>query len=138
LKRKIVNKTQLDPKIQQFIQANKEDCYIVTGNLDVWIKELIDENLGCVFFSSKASQDGDKLIDLTQILEKKDAIQSLRSDYDHIVVVGDSMNDCSMFEVADTKIAFGGVHNPVESLVRLADYVVYDSSALIHILQNKR
>lgn len=135
--REIVNKTLLDRPIQEFIQQHKEDCYIVTGNLDVWVGEFIDQKLGCQYFSSKGDYEGDQLIGLKSILDKKDAIQSLRSQYENIIVVGDSMNDCSMFEVADTKIAFGGVHEPVESLISLSDYVVYDSSALIKILNNK-
>ncbi len=135
--RAIVNKTHLDPYIQNFIQQNQEDCYIITGNLDIWIKELVAENLGCQFFSSTASHADDKLIELTSILDKKDAVNSLRDQYEHIVVVGDSMNDCSMFEVADTKIAFGGVHDPVASLISLADYVVYDSQGLIKLLNNR-
>ena len=132
----IVNKTLLDQQIQSFIQEHKDNCFIVTGNLDVWIDDLIKEKLGCSAFSSTAEFEGDRLIGLSNILDKKDAVNSLRSQYDHIVAVGDSMNDCSMFEVADTKIAFGGVHNPVESLIKLADYVVYDANALIGLLNN--
>lgn len=134
--KQVVNNTLLDTRIQAFIQKNKTDCYIITGNLDVWIEELISEKLGCQFFSSKANQVNDTLTDLTSVLDKRDAVLSLRNNYDHIITIGDSMNDCSMFEVADTKIAFGGVHDPVESLKKLSDYIVYDSKSLIQLLEN--
>jgi len=133
----IVKATQLDPHIQAFIHDHKEDCYIITGNLDVWIRELIEEKLGCNFFSSKAKYDGDKLLGLDTILDKKDAVKSLRNQYEEIIVVGDSMNDCSMFEHADCKIAFGGVHNPVDSLIQLSDYVIFDGKGLVNLIANK-
>lgn len=134
--RKIVNKVVLDQNIANFIKKNPEHCYIVTGNLDVWIKELIEVELKCKSFSSIAQFEGDQLHGITKILNKGDAIQSLRSEYKNIVAIGDSMNDCSMFEKANIGIAFGGVHNPVDSLIKLSDYVVYDSTSLVKLLEN--
>lgn len=134
--KKIVSSTLIDPHIQQFIETHADQCYIVTGNLDVWVEELIEQQLGCQFFSSLAEKSGDKLLGLKSILDKRDAILQLRNQYEHIITVGDSMNDCSMFEVADTKIAFGGVHEPVESLIKLSNYVIYDSKSLVQVLKN--
>lgn len=134
--RKIVNKVVLDQNIANFIKQNPEHCYIVTGNLDVWIKELIEVELKCNSFSSIAEFEGDQLKGINKILNKGDAIATLQSKYANIVAIGDSMNDCSMFEKANIGIAFGGVHNPVDSLVKLSDYVVYDSKSLVHLLEN--
>lgn len=133
--KKIVDEVRLDPNITEFIRSNKSHCYIVTGNLDVWIAELIANELGCGFFSSQATYEGDTLHGIKKVLNKRDAIISLREQYDKIVTIGDSMNDCSMFEVADTRIAYGGVHQPTDSLIQLSDYVVYHSSSLVELLK---
>lgn len=134
--REIVKKVIIDQNIANFIKQNSDHCYIVTGNLDVWIKELIEEELKCKSFSSKADYSGDHLHGISNILNKGDAIQTLRGKYSNIVAIGDSMNDCSMFKKANIGIAFGGVHNPVDSLIKLSDYIVYDSKSLIHLLEN--
>ena len=49
--RQLVSNVPLDENISNFIRDRSSDCYIVTGNLDIWIEPLI-EKLGCsVFFS---------------------------------------------------------------------------------------
>lgn len=133
---KIVDKVLLDEHIIDFINKNSEDCYIVTGNLDVWIKDLIESRIKCKFFSSEAEYKGNQLIGVKNILDKAKSIKELRNKYDKIVAIGDSMNDCPMFEKADIGIAFGGTHNPVSSLVKLSNYVTFDAQSLVRILQN--
>ena len=132
--KQVVSKIKINKDIQNFIKENKENCFIVTGNLDVWIKEFIDTHFGCRFFSSEASYEGDTLLGLTNILQKSNAVKSLRNDFDSIVTVGDGMNDCSMFEAGDIGIAFGGVHPPVPTLIKLSDYVCYDGGTLVNLL----
>lgn len=131
-----VNAIPVDKALQAFVQNNKADCYIVTGNLDVWVDEFIDREYGCAYFSSLAKVDGDKLLDIAKILDKQEAILELRSRYDVIVAVGDGMNDCTMLEHADVGIAFGGVHEPVSTLVSIADYVCYDGRSLAVLLES--
>ena len=41
-----------------------------------------------------------------------------------------------MFEKANIKIAYGGIHNPVNTLIKLSDYVVYNSKSLVELLEN--
>ena len=55
---KVVDKVILDQYILDFIHHNKDNCYIVTGNLDVWVKELIETKIKCNYFSSKAEFNG--------------------------------------------------------------------------------
>ncbi len=134
---KIVNEVLLEPKIINFIQRNKQDCYIITGNLDVWIQELIETKIGCSYFSSEAKHNGNELYGIKKILDKAEAIENLRKKgYNKIIAVGDSMNDCPMFQKADIGIAYGGTHNPVNSLVKLSKFVTFDSRSLIEILEN--
>jgi len=132
----IVSKIIINPHLQKFIQENRENCFIITGNLDVWVDSFIKENFGCGYFSSNATVEGDKLIDISKILHKSTAVNAVREQYDTIVAVGDGMNDCSMFEASDLSIAYGGVHPPVPTLIKLSDYVCYDAKSLVNLLHS--
>lgn len=132
---KIISKVQLQQRIQQFINENRSNCFIVTGNIDVWIKELKME-LNCPFYTSEADIDGNKLLGLKKILDKSDAVYELKKEFDEIVAIGDGMNDASMFEAADISIAYGAIHDPVETLIKIANYVTYGEDGLLTILNS--
>ena len=129
----VVKHIQIFPHIENFITKNKKQCCIVTGNLDIWIHPIA-ENLGCTFFSSKAVVKEDRLLGIDRILNKADPVYDLRSNFDRIVVIGDSYNDIPMFECADICIAFGATHQPIKKLIEISDYVVYDQEALCRLL----
>jgi HAD superfamily phosphoserine phosphatase-like hydrolase len=129
----IVAMTPLDPAIEAFIEQYNSRCAIVTGNLDVWVQPLA-QRLGCRFFTSGSEMRGGQL-ELTTVLDKGKAIRELASNGAKTVAVGESFNDIPMFEEADIGIAFGGVHQPVPQLVRIADYVVHSGKALCQLLQ---
>jgi HAD superfamily phosphoserine phosphatase-like hydrolase len=132
----MVSGLPLESSVIRFIQSHSGDSYIVTGNLDVWVRSLA-ERIGCRFFSSKANYAGDKLLGINTVMQKESAIQGLRERYEKIVAIGDGMNDAMMLQEADIAIAFGGFRSPVENLVRLADYVVYNGSGLCHVLDTQ-
>jgi phosphoserine phosphatase len=132
----IVDKVTIDPFLQQFVQENKEQCFIITGNLNVWIHEFVKKNYKCDYYSSTAHASGDQLLGLDTILYKEDAINEIRKNFDVIVAIGDGMNDCSMFAKSDIGVAFGGVHEPVSTLLKMSDYVCYDSKSLSTLLTN--
>lgn len=134
--RNVIDKVILDDNISNFIQENKSNCYIISGNLDVWVGEFIKTYLGCEYYTSKAKYEGDTLLGIERILNKGKSIDELREKYQKIVAVGDSMNDCSMFEKSEVKIAYGGIHNPVDTLIKLSDYVIYDSKSLTRLLNS--
>jgi phosphoserine phosphatase len=129
----IVSSVELHPGIEEFIKANKERVVLVTGNLDVWI-EPIAKKLGCMLLCSKASVDNDQLVGVETVLRKGPALLELNKNRHSMVAIGESFNDISMFEIADTSIAFGGVHDPVPEINALADYIVYDERALCRLL----
>lgn len=131
-----VSKISIDSHLQQFVQQNQENCFVVTGNLDVWVGEFVKEKYGCKMYSSVAQFEEDTLQGITHIISKHEAVLALREHFDYIVAIGDGMNDCSMFEVADKGIAFGGVHEPVTSLIKMSDYVCYDSKGLVGLLDS--
>ncbi|MDY0013020.1 MAG: HAD-IB family phosphatase [Rhodocyclaceae bacterium] len=132
--RQLVADVPLDAGIFSFIRERAQDCYIVTGNLDIWISSLV-EKLGCSVFSSKGVyQDG--LLRVTHVFNKSDAIDRLRfRGYRRIVAVGDGANDAGMLSAACVGIAFGGVHAPALSAITAADAIVYESSTLCRLLK---
>jgi HAD superfamily phosphoserine phosphatase-like hydrolase len=132
----IVDSVSIDSVLQSFVKKNKDNCFIVTGNLDVWTADFVQKNYACGFFSSKGIREGDTLLGLEKILYKEDAIKELRKTYDIIVSIGDGMNDCSMFASADIGVAFGGVHEPVSTLLKMSDYVCYNPNSLVTLLEN--
>jgi len=129
----IIEKIQLQESLVNFIQKNKKNCFVITGNLDIWIKKLTHK-IGCNFYSSQADYKEDKLKGIKKILNKGEAVEEIKRNYDKVIVVGDGMNDAPMFEKADIKIAYGAVHEPVETLIQLADYVTYHQEGLCNIL----
>lgn len=44
------------------------------------------------------------------------------------------MNDVSMFEIADIKVAYGGVHSPNSTILQLSDYVTVNGKGLCRLL----
>lgn len=135
--RKIVSEIPLQNELLEFIHSNSDDCYVVTGNLNVWIEGL-QSKLKCKIFSSDAKWDGDKLLGVERIINKSDAIKELSDKYDEIIAVGDGMNDSPLFDAADICIAYGGVHDPVETLIKMANFVTYHPSGLLNILTTLR
>ncbi|WP_249660257.1 HAD-IB family phosphatase [Lysinibacillus fusiformis] len=132
--RQIVSGTFLHNEIVDFIQKNKENCFVITGNLDIWISQLVEERLGCSVYSSRAEEHDDTLSKVVRILHKEQAISQIKEKYNRIVAIGDGMGDVSMFQSADIGIAFGGVHTPIESLLEVSNYVVYEEKALCRLL----
>jgi HAD superfamily phosphoserine phosphatase-like hydrolase len=130
----IVSRIPLDPAIEAFIMERREACVLVTGNLDCWISPFL-QRLGCRAFTSVSRRVGGQL-ELESVLSKSAAIRELSRENRKIVAVGESVNDIPMFEEADIRIAFGGVHAPVPSLARMADYTVYDGKALCNLLRS--
>lgn len=129
----IIEGIDVDSDIESFIHANKQSCFIVTGNLDVWIEPLT-RRLGCAAYTSQAQVVDDRLIGVSSVLDKAAAVHAIRSHFDRVIAVGDGMNDASMFEAADMGVAFGGVHEPVPALIDVSRFVVTDGRALCRLL----
>ncbi|XRD25655.1 HAD family phosphatase [Lysinibacillus fusiformis] len=130
---KVVRNIEMHEQIVNFIKERKEQCFIVTGNLDVWIKTLIEE-IGCGFYSSIADFQNDSLNGVRSIINKQDAIKEIKKNFDVVIAVGDGMGDVSMFEESDVGIAFGSVHNPIQSLIEVSDYIVFEEKSLCRLL----
>jgi HAD superfamily phosphoserine phosphatase-like hydrolase len=133
--RRIVGAIPLDPDVLDFISERREDCFILTGNLDVWIRPIV-EACGCHAFSSTGFY-GDGRLNLRSILNKAHALQEIRDrfGYGQIVAVGDGANDAAMLDLASVGIAFGGVHRPAQSAILASTYVVNDGHSLCRLLR---
>lgn len=131
--RSIIEDVALSTTIADFIRSHHQQAFIISGNLDCWIRPLLDD-LGCGSFTSTGIVESDRLTGVGHVLVKSEAVQQLRRHFDRVVVIGESVNDIPMFEAADAGVAYGGVHNPVENLVQVADYVTYDAKALCRLL----
>lgn len=126
--RSMVRNTPLNSQIKNFIEQNKESCYIITSNLDVWISDLI-EILGMQehCFSSKGIVKYDKLISIGEIINKKTMATSLQKPF---IAIGDGHNDAPMIAAADIGIGFGGVREIAPSVRKIADYNIESETEL--------
>lgn len=130
----IASTIALFEEIVSFINQNGQSCFIITGNLDVWIEDII-KKFRCTTYSSKAIVSNDKLTGISQILDKGEAAKDIRTKgFDRIVAVGDGMGDIDMFKQADISIAFGASHKPSQALYETCNHVIFDESDLCKIL----
>jgi HAD superfamily phosphoserine phosphatase-like hydrolase len=128
--REIVAGIEIDPHVEAFLKANRDRCTIVTGNLDVWIADLV-ARLGVPCRSSTARVTGDRLIGLTSVLDKADVALDFAGT---ICSIGDGYNDLGLMAAADLGVAYGGVHAPAPGLLEVASHAVYDSKRLCQLL----
>ncbi len=134
--REITARIPLDPDITAFIIENREDCAIVTGNLDRWIEPLA-ARLGCMLYCSRSEiRDGDLV--LTVVQNKGDAIRDLARGGKRVIAIGDAANDIPMFMAADVGIAYGGLRPPAPGLLAVADGVERDAVSLCRTLRRLR
>jgi phosphoserine phosphatase len=128
--REIVAGIEVDPHIEAFLAANRERCTIVTGNLDVWIEDLV-ARLGVGCRSSVARVANDRIVALDEVLDKVDVVD----DFGGVLCsIGDGYNDLGLMAAADLGIAYGGVHAPAPGLLEVATHAVYDPARLCELL----
>lgn len=128
----MISKIPLNEKLVKFLNDNKDNCYIVTSNLDVWIDKLI-KRIGMEghCFCSKAEVKNNRIISIKSVLNKSDPINEFNAN---IVAVGDGSNDKALLDNADIAISFGGVRNIAPILFEVSDYAVYDEDKLVDLL----
>lgn len=129
----LVSEIRLNEKIVDFMRNNKNRCYIVTGNLDVWIKSLIEKlGMEAHTFCSNALVKENYLQDVISIVDKNAVVSQIVLPF---VAVGDGNNDAEMIEAAEIGIGYGGVRNVAPSILSCASHVVYSEKTLVEFLQ---
>ncbi len=131
--RKLVAQIPLNVEIAQFIRENRDRCYVVTGNLDVWICDLMKElGLSHHVYCSKANAVDDKIAQVISVADKELIAKQFVQP---IVVIGDGDNDSGMARIADLSIGFGGVRGIAPSLLRCIDYAFYEDARCAEFLR---
>ncbi len=132
--RSIVSQVEFDPDIEAFIRENVERCFVVTGNLDLWVQPLM-ERLKCQFYTSTAITDAEgRITGLDTVMRKNVAGLELKERFDRLVSIGDGFNDIPIFDVADIGIAFAGLHSAPDALISVSNYVALDGKSLCRLL----
>lgn len=127
----IIAEVPVHKLIEDFISEHKQQCFIVTGNLDVWLKPLI-ERLDIPFFTSVADCTGNSLHGVKEIIRKVTILDKLDGP---CVAIGDGSNDAEMIEAAEIGIAFGSVHRPAAAVLEVASHAIYEEHKLCQLLQ---
>lgn len=121
---KIVSEIPLNTAIVNFIRQNSDRCYIVTGNLDVWISGLMKKiGMENHCYCSKADVVNDHIAKIVSAADKELIV---RQFVQQMVTVVDGDNDSGMARMADIAIGFGGVREIAPSLIRNIDFAFYD------------
>lgn len=129
----IVTGIDLNQELVEFIKEYKNRCYIVTGNLDVWIEGLMKKlDMEKNVFCSKGLLSGDKVEDVFSIVDKNSVIQQMVLPF---VAVGDGNNDAEMIESAEIGIGYGGVRKIAPAVLECATHAVYDEHKLVELLR---
>ena len=129
----IVEKIPLNENISNFIMENSNRCYVVTGNLDIWISKLMKKiGMNNHVYCSKAQVSNDKITKVISVLDKE---LTAKQFVQPIVMVGDGDNDSGIAKYADIGIGFGGVRNIAPSLLRNIDYAFYDDKKCAEFLK---
>lgn len=129
----IVEKTPLNEELVRFIETHKNRCYIVTGNIDVWIERLI-QRIGLPMshcYCSTASVVDDRIVSVNSVADKEKIAKQFVVP---IVAVGDGSNDAEMIRLADVGIGYGGVRPVAYSLMCNATHVICDEHRLCTFL----
>lgn len=119
-----VSEIPLNEHIVNFIRENSDRCYVVTGNLDIWISSLMKRiGMKSHYYCSKALVQNDRISKVISVLDKD---LTVRQFVQPMVAIGDGDNDADMASLAQIAIGFGGVRNIAPSLLQNIDYAFLD------------
>lgn len=125
----LLENVDLYTKVVEFINLNRDNCIIATGNLECWIDKLA-KKVGCCCYCSDGLIEDNKVIKLTSILRKENLVERYKSEGEKVVFIGDGNNDVEAMRAADVSIASGLTHMPAKGCLSTADYLVFSEEAL--------
>ena len=122
--RAMVAEIPLNENIAQFIRENRDRCYVVTGNLDIWLNDHV--------YCSRANYKNDKITQVVSVIDKE---LTAKQFVQPLVVIGDGDNDSGMAQVANISVGFGGIRDIAPSLIQNIDYAFYDDNRCADFLR---
>ena len=130
----MIEQIPVHEELVKFMNENKSRCFIVTGNLDIWIEKLIkkigmENNCYC----SSASVKDDKIVEVTNVINKSEIDQWFNK---RLIVIGDGNNDAEMIYKAEIGIGFGAVRPIAPAVLECATHAIYDEHTLYNFLNN--
>lgn len=129
----LVSKIPLNKAIANFIVENRSRCYVLTGNLDVWIRGLMFKlGLENHVYCSKAEVQNNRITKVISVVDKE---LMAKQFVQPIVIIGDGDNDSGMARYADVAVGFGGVRDIAPSLLTTIDYAFYDDKRCADFLR---
>jgi len=120
---------ELYSKITDFISQHSENCIVATGNLECWIDKLT-KKIGCCCYCSDGIIENNKVLKLTSILKKENLVKRYQSEGEKVVFIGDGNNDVEAMRLADVSIGSGLTHMPANSVLSIANYLIFNEEAL--------
>ncbi|HOY32864.1 MAG TPA: HAD-IB family phosphatase [Bacteroidales bacterium] len=125
----LLSGVRLHKKVLKFINDNKENCVIATGNLDCWIDKL-SSKIDCICYNSIAKVENNKVVSIEYILNKDEVVNKYKGMGEEVVFIGDGNNDMEAMRISDISIAAGLIHYPANSILTVADYLIFNEEAL--------
>ena len=126
----IVRSAPVHRQLLDWVLVHKEQCWVVTSNLDVWIEPWL-QKYGLKGFSS-TSRMTNGVISIDEILYKQDVLAHF--DGFRTVIVGDGANDAEIIHEVDIGVANELVHPAPEVVLEVADYLARTEESLCRLL----
>ena len=129
----LISHIELNDLLVEFMRQNRERCYIVTGNLDVWIDKLV-KRIGMInnIYCSKALLKNGYIDKVFNVIDKSALTSKVTLPF---VAVGDGNNDAEMIEAAEVGIGYGGVRDIAPAVLNCASHAIYDETRLVDFLE---
>lgn len=113
-----------------WVTARADRCWVVTGNLDCWVRPWLDRH-GLRGFASTARVEQGR-VHVGQILRKESVLTHFSGA--RTVMVGDGANDAQIISQATVGIASAVVHDVPRVVLEVADFVAMDEEVLCRTL----
>lgn len=117
-------------EVLDWIKEHRDNCYVVTGNLDIWINPWLESHQ-IRGFTSTSKIMNDKVM-VNKILKKETVLSGFINS--KTVMIGEGANDSRIMELSDVGIATELTHKVAPILWEHANYVVRDQATLCRLL----
>jgi phosphoserine phosphatase len=126
----IVDAVPVFPRLLDWILDHRDQCWIVTGNLDCWVDAWMQKH-GLRYFASEAHVE-DGTVGIRRILHKETVLRHFAGR--RTVMVGEGANDAQIIADTDVGIGYAVLHDVPPVVLEVADWVVMDEDALCRTL----